>query len=533
MRTRGAFLIAIGLAAALRFPNLAARPMHADEAVHADKFGTLLEGGGYAYDPKEYHGPTLYYLTLPSAWLRGQRRYGEIDEATLRSGPAALGVALVAAHLAARSVLGHGAAFAALFAAISPAMVFYSRYFIHEIPLVLWTFGLLLAAGRYHRVPGTVPALLGGVCVGLMFATKETAPLALGAMVLSFFLARMTGRAGGEAGSPPGPGPRPERLALFLLAAGLVAVVFFSSFLTHAQGVLDAVRAYGYYLDRARETSWHIHDWDYYLRLLIHFPSSGTPFWTEGLILLLAAAGAVGAWSASWASGPDPTVLRFLVFYSLLLLGVYSAIPYKTPWCLLGFLHGLILLAGVGASYLVHRLRGRVGRVVLAALLGSGAVHLAWQAYCGSFRFAASPRNPYVYAHTSPEALEVVRRLQGLARAHPDRSSLRIQVLGRENLWPLPFYLRGLRHVEWWTGVPESAPKAPVILLTPDLEADLAKKLYDLSPPGERELYTSIFDTPVELRPGVELRGYATLRLWEDYRRLEAESQEKTPGRGQ
>ena len=43
--------------------------MHADEAVHADKFGTLLEEGHYAYDSSEYHGPTLYYLTLPSAWL--------------------------------------------------------------------------------------------------------------------------------------------------------------------------------------------------------------------------------------------------------------------------------------------------------------------------------------------------------------------------------------------------------------------------------------------------------------------------------
>ena len=61
---RGAFLVAILLAAALRLPDLASRPMHADEAVHAEKFGALLEGRGYAYDPSEYHGPTLYYLTL-------------------------------------------------------------------------------------------------------------------------------------------------------------------------------------------------------------------------------------------------------------------------------------------------------------------------------------------------------------------------------------------------------------------------------------------------------------------------------------
>jgi predicted membrane-bound mannosyltransferase len=54
MTHRATGLVFIGLvllAGALRLPDLAARPMHADEAVHADKFATLLEGGGYAYDP--------------------------------------------------------------------------------------------------------------------------------------------------------------------------------------------------------------------------------------------------------------------------------------------------------------------------------------------------------------------------------------------------------------------------------------------------------------------------------------------------
>ena len=54
LRSRVIFLVPIILAAALRLPGLALRPMHADEAVHADKFGTLLEGGRYAYDPSEY-----------------------------------------------------------------------------------------------------------------------------------------------------------------------------------------------------------------------------------------------------------------------------------------------------------------------------------------------------------------------------------------------------------------------------------------------------------------------------------------------
>ena len=105
-----------------------------------------------------------------------------------------------------------------------------------------------------------------------------------------------------------------------------------------------------------------------------------------------------------------------------------------------------------------------------------------------------------------------------------------VQIISRENLWPLPFYLRGLLRVSWWNGVSESAPSAPVILVAPDMEPALVRKLYDLPPPGERELYVSIFERPVELRPRVELRGYAANGLWEDYRRLQAEPKAPAPG---
>jgi 4-amino-4-deoxy-L-arabinose transferase-like glycosyltransferase len=178
-RPRAGALVVVALAvlaAALRFPALAARPMHADEAVHADKLGTLLEGGGYAYDPVEFHGPTLYYLTLVPLRLEGARRYVEVDEAALRAVPAAFGTLLVLAHLLARPTLGLGGAlWAALFAAISPAMVYYSRYYIHEMLLVAWSFGALLAAAAWLRRPSARSAAAAGFCAGLMLATKETA----------------------------------------------------------------------------------------------------------------------------------------------------------------------------------------------------------------------------------------------------------------------------------------------------------------------------------------------------------------------
>jgi uncharacterized protein (TIGR03663 family) len=442
---------------------------------------------------------------------------------TLRSVPAAIGVALVAAHLAARAFLGPSAALvAALLAAISPAMVFYSRYYIHETPLVFFTFGALLGTGWYLHRRSVLAALVTGACAGLMHATKETAPLALGSLVAALVLTLAVDRWRGESPPPVWSLVSGRDLLVAVLAAAAVSAVLFSSFLRNPGGVLDSVRSYGIYVERAGAASWHFHPWHYYLGLLVHFPSRGTPFWTEGLILVLAVAGGVSGWVARGVPGADARVLRFLGFYTLLLLALYSAIPYKTPWCLLGFLHGMILLAGEGAVFLVRAFRGTATRGLVVALLGGATAHLGFQAVSASFRFPADPRNPYVYAQTGEDVFVIVGRLKELARAHPDGAALPVQVISRENLWPLPWYLRGFSKIGWWNGVSDEAKPAPVILLTPDMEPALVRRLYEVPPPGERELYVRLFDRPVELRPQVELRGYVANGLWEEFRRLGA-----------
>ena len=79
-------LVVLG-ALLLRLPGLDLRPMHHDEANQAVRFGQLLETGDYRYDRYDHHGPTLYYLTLPAAWVRGQTTLASLDEWTLRVVP--------------------------------------------------------------------------------------------------------------------------------------------------------------------------------------------------------------------------------------------------------------------------------------------------------------------------------------------------------------------------------------------------------------------------------------------------------------
>ncbi|MCP4454400.1 MAG: TIGR03663 family protein, partial [Planctomycetes bacterium] len=49
------FVVAVMIVAgALRFARLSQRPLHTDEAVHAERYSRMLERGFYTYDPNEY-----------------------------------------------------------------------------------------------------------------------------------------------------------------------------------------------------------------------------------------------------------------------------------------------------------------------------------------------------------------------------------------------------------------------------------------------------------------------------------------------
>jgi uncharacterized protein (TIGR03663 family) len=165
----------------LRLPSLHYRPLHTDEAVHAVKFGELVEDNAYVYDKVEYHGPTLNYFSLIGAAISGQNTYRQLDEFTIRIVPVFFGMVLILVPLLIAGGIGRaGACIAALLTAVSPAMVYYSRYYIQEMLLVCFTLCVIACAFRFLRSRKIVWALFAGVFYGLMGATKETFVIACG-----------------------------------------------------------------------------------------------------------------------------------------------------------------------------------------------------------------------------------------------------------------------------------------------------------------------------------------------------------------
>ncbi len=526
-----AVLLAIAGALALRVPKLATRPLHNDEAVNAVKVSELWQHGRYVYDPDEYHGPALHYATLPFLWLSGARNSDDLDDATLRLAPVAFGVGLILLLLLFADGLGrHALAWAAVFIAVSPAMVFYSRYFIHEMLLVFFTALTLGAGWRYWQTRSARWAIVAGAGLGLMFATKETFVITLAAMGLAGIataclnrrcLQRWVADRGYEprasvleCGSPLPLSKAPKsarglaqsktlrHAALALSVAFIIWLLLFSSFFTNFAGLLDSARTYLPWLKRAGGHSPHIHPWSFYLQRLAWFHPVKGPAWSEGLILALAALGAVVS-----LVGKKSPLHRFLALYTIILTTAYCAIPYKTPWCMLSFFHGMILLASVGAAALVEFFRARAWKVVIVAVLLALTLQLSWQAWRASFVYPTDRRNPYVYAQTVPDILNIVQRAEGIARVAPAGYETVVKIIAPENdYWPMPWYLRRFKHLGWYEKLPKD-PFAPIVVVSSKLDARLDDKS------DKKWIMIGLS----ELRPGIAFELYVELELWKKY----------------
>jgi uncharacterized protein (TIGR03663 family) len=508
-RAGAAIVVAIALAAglSLRLARLDARPMHHDEANQAIKFGALLERGDYVYDAFDHHGPTLYYLTLPVAWLRGQATLASLDEWTLRIVPVAFGAAtLLLLPLLPAAVDRTAKASAALLMAVSPAMVFYSQMYIQESMFACFALAFTIALGRSLTEPGLRWPIVAGIAAGLTVATKETSAIVLPTALIA---AGAAWASLGPARASLGTGARRGRSAVLAIgvAAG-IAAIFYSSFLTHPAAILEPFRAAPTYVSRGVDAGDHVHPWHFYLARLGWWSTGGLR-WSEGAILALAAIGLAAAWTRPDPDRPEATFWRrFLTGNAALTLAVYSLIPYKTPWNLVPFYALTIGAAGVGVAALARGLASRPARLGLAAAVTLAAAHLGWQAWRASVVYAADPRNPYVYAQTVPDGVRLAARIRDLATLHPDRERMLVMVVAPPNdQWPLPWYLRTMPHVGYWpdaTDLPDL--QAPVVVAS---EGHVER--FDAAL-GDR--YVSEF---FGLRPEVLLTVYVERALWDRF----------------
>jgi len=515
----GLFLLIVIAAASFRLAGLGLRPMHHDEANQALKFGALLEKGDYRYDKADHHGPSLYYLSLPFARALGAGTLAALDERTLRMVPAIFGVGAVLLLLLFVPLIGREATLgSALGLALSPVMVYFSRFYIQETLLLFFLVGFIAAALRYRRRPSWGWAAAAGSFAGMMYATKETSVIAFGAIAAALLLTRLAGRAEKEKGIPADssrPRVRWEHLLLGAACAVFISFLLFTSFFQNPRGWLDSILSFQIYFVRAGEAGFHVHPWLYYFQTLAFSRSGAGPVWSTALILVLAALGMIAAFRVRPSPAAERTTLRFLLFYTGLSTAAFSLIPYKTPWNILPFYIGFIVLSGGGTAALLRSFRSRQVRAVFFLAVTAGFLHLGLQAWRTNFAYPADPRNPYVYAQTSPDFLKLIRRVEELRAVHPDHEKMLIKVIaGPYETWPLPWYLRRFGRVGYWQEAASAGPPE-----------DAAVVISDTQQAGSLEslLNRSFQSEYYELRPNVFLVLHIRADLWEEYLKSRSE----------
>jgi len=212
---------------------------------------------------------------------------------------------------------------------------------------------------------------------------------------------------------------------------------------------------------------------------------------------VLGLVGGVAAFSVKSKRNISPQFIQFIFFYTLLATAVYSLIPYKTPWNLLPFYIGFILLAGNGAIITIKACKNLYLRGVVVLALSFCVLNLGMQSYRANFKFYADPRNPYVYAHTSTDFMNLIKRIQDIASYHPDHNHMLIKVIANpDEAWPLPWYLRNFERVGYWQEVDSAGKLSDIPLIISSID-----KLNDLLPYMGNNYLSEYY----ELRPEVLL----------------------------
>lgn len=456
-------------AAALRLPHLGNRPVHSDEANHMAHTGRLLEQGDYDYNPSEDNGPLMYYVSWPLIRLLDGTRYADTEIADYRLLTACFSLAtlLLIAALGLRRrgglFLSETGLYAALvFTAFSPILCYYSRYYIQESVMLFFFVGIAVAARSYAQWPGLWPTFFIAFCSGCALATKETAIINLAAMVPAVLI-----------------GVGWSRLSIYWRSSHTlfgVAIFLLTLTVIYSEGFTDfsGLKAFIFeagpsYFQRAiTGGDQPLHPWYYYFDVLYGARSGDGLFWSEACVFLLA--GVTFFWS--WLRD-ERRFTRVFSLYMVFLMAIYSAIPYKTPWCALSIQQVVAVLGGAGIGILWDWCAGwsRVGRVLwrllLVAALALLASQLILQSHDASFLKPTDIKNPYAYIHTTGAVDDLEASIRKTIEINEWDDPLIAVVAPRTSRWPVAWYLRRYRFQAWqrFDAIPETV--TPNLLITP------------------------------------------------------------------
>ena len=521
----------IGLAALLRFFLLNIKPPHFDEGINGWFVDQMVKNGFYKYDPTNYHGPLHFYILFLSQTLFGRNLWA------LRLPVVLVSISSVWLTLKFEPFVGRTVCrLAALAMAVSPGFVFYGRYSIHEVWLLLFT--ILFFYGLFGLWKFGTANYLWCVGMGLtgMILSKETYMLHVACAVIAAGVCYVTNSFSKLEDRRPGPQTWTYLDLAVVAGTGVVLiVVFYSGFFLHWNGVKGLLQAYKPWFKTASEGHGHEKPWYYWIRLIADYEVPAL----AGLLLCI------------FALRFKSVSLRYLAIYGVGTLIAYSIVRYKTPWCIISFIWpflftfgalvtlaplrfaavtyrwialALFVLLGYAVYYeqtqnfeyiwpyavilgtallLLILVSVDVPRMVATILLAWSLGHCIWLNY---FR-CTTDTEPYVYVQTYNDIYKFTDPILRLAQSDPRAYQLVGHII-RPSPYPLPWMLDDFGRVGYYEkdNMPDKLD-ADFLLVAQDKIATVESKLHD-----------SYYTVPVTIRPYQDRsKAYFSARIFKSF----------------
>jgi uncharacterized protein (TIGR03663 family) len=504
----------VGTAAVLRVLLLGIKPPHFDEGINGWFVDQMVKTGFYRYDPTNYHGPLHFYILFLSQTLFGRNVWA------LRM-PVVLG-SIFCVYLTTRfePLIGRTTArLAAVAMAVSPAFVFYGRYSIHEVWLLLFSMLFVLGLLGLRRF-GTA-TYLWCTTMGLtgMILTKETYIIHVGCAAIAAVVLLVSHAI------TPLPDFKPARqrwayLDLAVASATAIALIvfFYSGTFFNWDGLKGLYQSFDAWFKTGSNGNGHEKRPYYWLMLIARYEAPVL----AGLIM------------CGLCQQLKSFALRYLAIYGVGTLAAYSIVAYKTPWCIISIVWpflflfaamlplaplrfsrntnmfigaGIVLVAIATAIYVtltkfdqswpwvtiggtalvlfalrsMRVTRGLVGILVLLSL--------GWTISLNYFR-CTTDTEPYVYVQTYNDIFKLTRPLEKLAQSDKRTYQL-VGHLIRTSAYPFPWILGDFPNVGYYEH--DNLP-------TP-LDGDFLIVQEDKVTEVESKLQKTYFREPLRIRP--------------------------------
>ena len=462
----------------MRLALLDLRPPHYDEGVNGYVADHISREHLYRYHPEIGHGPLPFYLIRASVAVCGHNLWG------LRLPGVIFSLLSVGLCFRFDPMIGRRAAnLAAFITALSPSLTFVGRTAIGESPFAF--FVLLMLWGALGLVTNRTFWARCGLVLGAAgaLAVKEVAVLHFAALAVAALGATAGFNRDGHSASS-----RQLHWQALWQYAALVSAAALALWLLYTAGgrYPDALARWWLGLKSWRHIGQleQAKPWHYWLELL----ARDEPALCLAALLL--------PWLA-WQGG---RTARFCAWYSVAVIGAYSAISYKTPWCLASLAAALPIAAGLAVTH-----AGKAARMAgggLAVLLLPLAL---WHNLRLNLWAHSDPREAQVYAATSPEIGTLLRVLQRHAAGTLRGGEVRGKVFAAEP-HPLPWLLRDFPHIDYFQTAarPESCDSGFVVadaFRLAEIEPQLDARNYERlplhwradQPPGAVFLHRQVF----------------------------------------